>query len=522
MTKPEPHDLVGPASIAGPTGLAMEARSITKNFDGVAALRGVNFSIQRGEVHGIVGQNGSGKSTLVKVLTGYTVPGEGSELKLWGRSVPFPIVSAAEIGIAVIHQDLGLIPELSVMENIIVSIGFGKKTRFIHRIDWKSEAKLCRKALAVFDLSLDPLTLVRDLSPAQRAGVAIVRALRQLQESEAQDQILILDEPTVYLPKEESDLLATLIRRLANNGVSVILISHDLREVRNTCDRVSIIRDGIVRATVDPQDTDRRELIRLMVGHDVDEYYPPPKERSATAEIVLRLEGVSGGGVHGVSLDLHENEIVGITGLAGMGQDALPYLIMGLIPMTAGSLEFLGTKNWKPDARRNITHGLVLVPADRNRFGLWRDGRVWENLTISNLRQYIVRGALRKNLEIAAARNLIGRFGVRPANPDLPIKNLSGGNQQKAVMAKSLQASPRVALLHEPAQGIDANGVKEVLTIVRDAAAAGASVLMFSSDYEKLAHMCDRVLILDTGRVTKELSDREITEGGIINACLAA
>lgn len=507
----------GPVAARPP---ALRLTGLRKSFGGIHALRGVDLTVEPGEVHGLIGVNGSGKSTLVKVLAGYHAP-DGGDMELWGEAVTVTAGGNSASGMAVIHQDLGLVPDLSVAENMMVSVGFGERAGVIRRIDWRAEKRRCQQALDEFGVEVEAAARVGDLTQAARAGVAIVRAIRQLRESGSPNQILVLDEPTVYLPKGESERLCAQVRSFAASGVSVILISHDLREVQATCDRISILRDGVVRDCVSAGELTSHDLVRLMIGQDLDAFFPDPPDADQDTQAVMRVTGMSGMLTQDVSFDIRRGEVLGVTGLAGMGQDELPYLAVGMQDMVSGCVELDG-KEWAPEPHSALRRGVVVVPADRSRFAVWRAGRVWENLTLPVLASHTVRGRLSKTKELRAARELIAKFGVQPADPHLPLSALSGGNQQKVVMAKALQVDPKVLLLHEPTQGVDAGGARDILEIIRAAASGGAAVAMFSSDYEQLAHMCDRVLVLVSGRIVRELSREGLSEERIAHACHAA
>jgi ribose transport system ATP-binding protein len=482
----------------------------------VQALAGVDLRIGAGEVHGLVGENGSGKSTLVKILSGYHAPDAGS-VRLWGRDVQFPVRSPRSYGVDVVHQDLGLVADMSVVENF--SAGGGWSGRRWRPIRWGADRRRLRELSARFGLDVDPDRPVSELGPPERAMLAIVRAVRQLEDAHGR-ALLILDEPTAYLTTAEVDRVIGLMRSVREAGASVIFISHRLGEILEVCDRVSVLRDGHLVATADAASLTQAEVIRLMLGRDLGDFYPEKNAADAT-DVVLSAVGVSGHGVHDVSVEARSGEILGLTGLAGMGHDALIELMAGASTRSAGTLEVDGTRVAAPGVRPMLREGVVLVPANRQRDGVWLDATAIENASLPVLGRYFRRGVLRKREEAADTAAIMRRFDVRPPLPDRPVSAFSGGNQQKIVLGKWLQRDPRVLLLHEPTQGVDAGAKKEILEIVKGVAAAGAAVVIASAEYEQLASVCHRVLVLRDGRVESELAGADVTEDRILELCHA-
>ena len=479
---------------------AVELKNVSKSFDGVTVLHGVHLSILPGEIHGLVGENGSGKSTLVKILGGVHSPDRGAEISLRCN------------GLAIVHQDLALVESMSVADNVGIVTGFERG--LASPINRRREARIVRALAAKVGISLDPACLVRDLSPAERSVVAILRALRQLGEGN-RGNVIVLDEPTAALPRGESIRLLDLLRRMARNGTAVLYVSHRMHEVLSVCDRISVLRSGHLVATRDAGQSNEAEIVRLMLGYDLGEFYPA-KHVSTNAAVRLEVRNLTAGAVSGVSFRANVGEIVGITGLAGMGQDDIPYLIAGGRTRLNGEVSVDGIKvdGSAGSARRA---GIELVPGNRQRDALWLGGTAGENLTLSHLRK------LWRGLRISARRerefaeNEMRLYSVRPLSPSLEITKFSGGNQQKIVLARVLRQNPRVLLLHEPTQGVDAGAKKEILNVVRSAADEGATVVVFSSDSEEVAQLCHRVLIMRYGTIAATLEPGEVSEDRILS-----
>jgi ribose transport system ATP-binding protein len=481
---------------------ALEVRNLSKHFGGARALDGVSLTVLPGEVHGLLGENGSGKSTLIKVLAGYHAPDTG-ELHVRGEEVKLPLPPGRfrELGLSFVHQDLGLIPSLSVVENLRIAehdrIG---RPWFV---SWRDER---RRARAVFDrhgVSLRPEAKVAALSPMERALLAIVRAVEGLPDRRG---VLVLDEPTVFLPKTGTEQLFDLVRDIAAAGSSIVFVSHDLDEVHEITDRVTVLRDGRVVGTVVTRETTKARLVQMIVGRDLEELqaerHDLRRERVSTS-----VDGLRGGRLRDVSLELHRGEVLGVTGLAGSGFEDLPYLLYGARPAEAGTLRLEGRELdlTALTPAQALRAGVALLPGDRQRDGAVGSLSVTDNVTLQKLDDYYAAAALQRRRMVADARALCREFDVRPANPRVTYSSLSGGNQQKAMLAKWLQLKPDLLLLHEPTQGVDVGARQQIFGMVREAAAGGASVLCASSDYEQLALLCDRVLIFGLGIVVREL-----------------
>jgi len=487
-------------------------KNVSKSFEGVRVLEGVDLSILPGEIHGLVGENGSGKSTLVKILGGIHTPDRGSEIFLRGNAMSLPMRNAQRDGLAIIHQDLALVESMSVADNVGISTGFERP--MAAPISGRRENKLVRTLAETFGLDLDPERMVSELSPAEQSVVAILRALRQLGEGDS-GNVIVLDEPTAALPRSESIKLLDLLRTMADNGTAVLYISHRMHEVLSLCDRISVLRSGKLVATRNAADSTESKIVELMLGYELGEFYPE-KRLGSNGGLRLEVTGLSHGNVSDLSFNAHEGEIVGVTGLAGMGQDEIPYLIAGGHTRLHGQVHVNGVKvDGSPRSAKKA--GLELVPGNRQRDALWLGGTAAENLTLPFLSKFWSKFRISSRRERQFAEFEMRRASVRPLLPSLQITKFSGGNQQKVVMARTLHQTPRVILLHEPTQGVDAGAKKEILNVVRQVADDGATVVVFSSDSEEVAQLCHRVYIIRYGSIAAELSPGEVSEDRILS-----
>jgi ribose transport system ATP-binding protein len=492
---------------------ALAASAVSKSFGGVTVLDRFSLNISPGEIHGLVGENGSGKSTLVKVLAGIHAPDPGSEVTVWGQPLRFPVTRPQSYGVAVVHQDMGLVDTMTVAENIGVSSSFGARALLpIHR---RSEIRIAEQTLGKLGITIDPRNVLGDLAPTERAAVGIARALRECRH-QGEGQFLILDEPTAALPSEESRRLLEIIRNLAREGGSVLLIGHRLKEVLEVCDRITILRNGSKVATVAADKTSERQVVASMLGYELENFYPKSQRRTATSE-VLRVEEISGRILSEVTFSVLAGEVVGVTGLSGMGHDELPYLVTGFAPRRGGSVAVDG-RHIGRGIRAALAAGVSLVPGNRQRDALWMQGTAQENLTIPFLKQLTTPVGLYPRRQRFFAAEQMKKFDVRPRRLRLLMQNFSGGNQQKIVLSRSLASNPRVLVLHEPTQGVDVGAKRDLHQFIRNAAEDGAGVLMCSSDAEEIAESCDRVLILRFGKIVSVLDRSELSRDRLAQA----
>jgi ribose transport system ATP-binding protein len=501
---------------------ALEARHISKSFGGTRALDAASIELRRGEVHCLLGQNGSGKSTLIRILAGFHAPDPGGELVVGGRPVPLPLPPGRprELGLRFVHQDLGLIPSLSVVENLRLDELATVRRR---HISWRRERKRARQSLARFGVDIRPRATVASLTPLQRAQLAILRAV------DSTPEVLVLDEPTAFLPRSEREQLFALVRGIAARGRSVLLVSHDLGEVSEVADRVTVLRDGRVAGTREAGLIGAADLVELVVGRRLE----PLDNRSAatpqgpahvqrrTTPRAIRIVGLSGRVVRDAALELHAGETVGLAGLAGSGFDEIPYLLFGAGARRAGHIT-LGSGEHDLTTmtpKRALGAGMALVPADRARDGAVGSLAVEANVTLNVLDRYVgARGLDRRRL-LRDAASLLKEHRITPSEPRAAFEALSGGNQQRALLAKWLQAEAPLLLLDEPTRGVDVAARQEIATAIRGLAARGMAVLCASTDHELLAAICDRVLIFSGGAVVLQLAGDEVTKHRITERC---
>jgi ribose transport system ATP-binding protein len=486
----------------------LEVAELSKTFPGQRALDKVDLAVAAGEIHALLGQNGSGKSTLIKVLAGYHAPDAGATIHVDGEPLRMGMPGAGhELGLRFVHQDLGLVSTLNVIDNLALTRGY--RVSSFGRIDWRAEAVLARLALTDIGLDVDPFASLESLSQAERAGLAIARAVH---DDEGGTKVLVLDEPTAALPADEVGHLFTVLRRLRERGVGVVLVSHHLEEVLAIADRVTVLRDGKRVGTVPRAELDHDRLVQLIVGRAVA---VPPARAAATrddGEACLQVESVSGGSIREVSLDVARGEVVGISGLDGSGRESIIPLLSGQRPRDAGQV-LVGSKDVASGSPVGaLRAGMAFVPSDRAQAGIFATMSVRENLTIARLRQLRRFGRIRAEAERAETSDWIERLHLVTTGTEAPAATLSGGNQQKVVLGRSLRLQPSVLLLDEPTQGVDVGARNEVHGIIEQAVADGMAVLVASTDTDELVRLCDRVLVLQGGLVVRTLHrDHDLT-----------
>ncbi len=482
-----------PAQVGRPSEVVLGIRNLNKRFGGVHALDSFDLDLYGGEIHGLLGQNGSGKSTLIKILAGYYAPEAGGSCTIDGEAVALPLRHPEEHGLAVIHQDLGLIDSLSVMDNLGIGVRYGH--RGLGLCNWKSERRECSKLLDEFQLDIDPEALTGEISQSARAIVAVARAVRTLR-SEAHVNGFLLDEPTAYMPATESARVMTLMRSVASMGAAVVFVGHRLEELLAVTDRITVLRDGRKVGTVSNGSGVRDQLLEMMLGQVVKkEVAGSPCTGTGVSEqdVALRVESLSGRVAENVSFVARKGEIVGLTGLVGMGHEEVPYLIAGAVPVRGGCATASRGRAVGQSPGKSFREGVVLVPGDRRREGIWLDATATENITLPNLKRYFV-GWLRRNREYQRANALMKEFHVRPPDAGMRLTQFSGsGNQQKILLAKWLQGEPAVLLLAEPTQGVDVGARHEVHQIVRENCSArrgsGRPIFRPRGTYGSSAHV---------------------------------
>jgi ribose transport system ATP-binding protein len=485
-------------------------RGLSKRFGATLALDDVDLDIAAGEIHALCGGNGSGKSTLIKALVGVHRGEPGGEIHIRGERVAAEHMTAAaahRAGIRVVHQDLGLFPDLTVAENL--SLGSGFETGAGARIRWGQVRARAAELIERFEIDTTPTAALGSLSRATQTQVAIARAL-QGDESEP-GALLILDEPTTALPAHEVDLLVAALRRYAAQGQAILYVSHRLDEILSLTDRVSILRDGRMAGTWQTADLTEEELIRLIIDRELAEVSPRDRAAAASGSDLLRVEDLWSGPLRGVDLRVREGEIVGLAGLLGSGRTELLRAVFGDAPTTRGRVVLDGRPVRFRHPRDAVRAGVAMVPEDRLTDAAFVDMPIYANMAMTRLRRYWRRLRMGDAAMRSDADGLARRYRVKAASTTAPLSSLSGGNQQKVVMARWLQSAPRLLLLDEPSQGVDVGARADIYTIVREACDAGAGALVAAADLEELAQVADRVVVLRDGRVAAEVTGADIT-----------
>ncbi len=514
-------DQAAPASAADSALPALEASNLAKSFGGVRVLHGVDLAINAGEVVALLGENGSGKSTLVKILSGYHEPEPGGSLKMNGVNVPLPVPlgQARTVGLSFVYQDLGLAPDLQVVENLFAGHRVTSGGGSFARIKWRAEREQARQIFESYGVELDPSAQVGRLRPTSQALLAIVRAAEELREYrreyEQSGGVLVLDEPTVFLPEHEKVFLFDLVRRVVADGFGVLFVSHDMTAVREIAHRAVVLRDGAKAGDVAVATASDADLIELVSGHRLDRSAieqattnAPGAAVETGGDVVLSVKDVHGGRVHGITFDLHAGEILGIAGLLGAGSEDLPYVLFGNGDGAGGELTL---PDWSGDISdlspsRAIKLGMALVPADRKRQGAVADLPVALNMLSLSLESFMQSGFLRVDKLIGVANQRAETYDVRPRDASLNMSALSGGNQQKVLLSRWLEQNPRVLLLHEPTQGVDVATRHQIYELMRTRAAQGVAILWVSTDFDELATMSHRILLCAHGQIAGSMA----------------
>lgn len=498
---------------------ALRVLGLSKAFGETQALGGVSFDLERGSIHALLGGNGSGKSTTVKLLAGVE-RADGGELEVDGQGMAARAMSPArarEAGLRFAHQQAATFPGLTVAENLAIGRGFVHDA--LGRVRWRALHRRSGQLLERFGIDAHPGTQLGELSPASRAMVAIARALQD--QEDAYDGVLVLDEPTASLPASEVRLLLEALRRYAAAGQTILYVTHRLEEVLEVADRATILRDGRLVATVERAAINHESLVELIVGRRVERELSQLGRAHAGGEL-LRATDLSGGRVRGASFSLAGGEIVGIAGLLGSGRSALLRMVFGAAPVEGGELELEGRAVRFDTPRAAMRAGVAYVPEDRLSEGAFPELTVAENLSIAVAGRYSRGVRWQHRRERREVRALVDAYGIKVASIDAPFTSMSGGNQQKTVLARWMQREPKLLLLDEPTQGVDMGARAEIWKLVRAAVGRGAAALVVSSDFEELARVTDRVLVLRDGLIAAELSGAELTEENIDHSTLTA
>ena len=485
----------------------LRLKGISKTFPGVRALEGIDFDLNPGEIHALMGENGAGKSTFVKILSGLYRPDEGV-IVLDGVTVEILNPSHARLlGVSPVHQELHLEPYLSVAENIFLG---RQPIGRLGLVDYRSMNREAARLLDDLGASIDPTRLVGSISTAQRQIVAIARAIS------IRCRVIIFDEPTSSLTEREAALLFQAIRRLSAQGIGVIYISHRMEEIFRLCDRVTVLRDGRYVATKPVAETSMRDLIAMMIGRDLSELFR--KEQAPIGDTVLEVRGVCARGLlDNVSLTVRKGEIVGLAGLVGAGRTELARAIFGDLAIDAGTLAIGGEPILRAHSpRAAIAAGIGLVPEDRKEQGVVTELSVRQNVGMALLKSLSRFNIVNAAAERRLAERYVARLAIKTPSIDQKTLYLSGGNQQRVVIAKWLALQPKVLIVDEPTRGIDVGATADIHALLCDLAKQGMAILMISSDMAEILAMSDKILVMRQGRIEGELSREEATQERIM------
>lgn len=483
----------------------LKLKNLTKYYPGVAALKQVNLEIYKGEIHALVGENGAGKSTLIKMIAGASAPSMGKicvSEKEYGSFTP---AQAQEQGISVIYQEFNLVNELTVYENIYM----GRFLKKGFRLDREAMRRETVDLFRQLDIQIPPDTLVKNLTVGYQQMVEIAKAISK------KVNILIMDEPSAPLTNAEVEAMFRIVRKLKRQGVTILYISHRMEEIFELCDRVSVMRDGQLLRTMEVENTNEEELIRLMIGRELVNTYPE-KRGTPEAETAMELRNVSGNGVKGISLSLHRGEILGLGGLVGAGRTELAELIFGMAPLETGEILLNGKPVSIKSPRDAIAQKISLIPEDRKRYGAILALSVKDNIVLTMLKAISRNTVIRRKKERELAERCVKTLNIKTPSIRQNVNHLSGGNQQKVVFAKWIATDADILILDEPTRGIDVGAKYEIYQIMNDLAARGKSIIMISSDMPELIGMSDRIVVLAEGKLRGELKKEEFSQERIM------
>ncbi|KGQ29713.1 ribose ABC transporter ATP-binding protein RbsA [Gallibacterium anatis] len=483
--------------------------NICKSFPGVRALYNAGLSVYPGKVMALMGENGAGKSTLMKILTGIYSKDSGS-IHYQGQEVTFKNPKMSQLaGISIIHQELNIIPNLTIAENIFLGREFTNK---FGGIDWKKMTTESEKLLKRLKIKHSPTTPVEQLSLGELQMIEIAKALS------FDAKVIIMDEPTDALTDTETDALFNVIRELKQQNCGIVFISHRMQDIFTICDDVTVLRDGELIAERSLKEINEEQLIELMVGRKLSEQYPHIE--SPIGDTVLEVKNISGCGVHNASFKLHRGEILGISGLMGAGRTELMKLIYGALPKTAGEV-FLKQKQLSIHSPQDgLNNGIVYISEDRKGDGLVLGMSIKENMTLTALKQLTKHYSINHKAEKMTVNDFILLFNIKTPSMDQTIGLLSGGNQQKVAIAKGLMTRPDVLILDEPTRGIDVGAKKEIYQLINKFKEEGMSIIIVSSDMPEIIGMSDRVLVMNNGEIRAEYLRNEVTQEKLLTAAI--
>lgn len=488
----------------------LEMKNICKSFPGVKALQNVDFQLKPGEIHALLGENGAGKSTLIKVLGGIYHPEEG-QIFIDGKEVAITDVnSARDNGISIIHQELVLVPYMTVAENIFL----GREPMGKFGVDFAQMRERAQKMLDQFDLGIAADTLVANLSIAQQQMVEIVKAIS------FNCRILVMDEPTSSISDKEISALFDIMRNLARQNVGIIYISHKMSELGEVCDRVTVLRDGTYVGTRDVATTPKDDLIAMMVGRELDQYYT--RDHVKSDEVVLKCVDIDDGRkkhkrVDHVSFEVRKGEIVGFAGLVGAGRSETMQCVFGLTPGATGEIYIEGRQAHIHSAVDAMKQGIAMVPENRKAEGLYHQQSVRFNSTIEVLEQFISKLRVNDKREEEITQEFIDKMNTKTPSQEQAVSNLSGGNQQKVMIGRWLATAPKILILDEPTRGVDVGAKAEIYEIMNELTKHGVSIIMISSELPEIINMSDRVYVMYDGRLTGCISyDEDLSQEAIM------
>jgi len=493
------------------TNVILKIENICKSFSGVEVLKNVNLSISKGDIHAIVGENGAGKSTLMKIIAGEYEPTKG-KLFVNGEEKHFSSpLDAIKNAIILIHQEFSLIPQLSVYENIFLGRLATRKIaglRFIDKRTMKDEARESLKKIGVSNISVD--SKVSNISVADKQVVEIVKALS------VKPRILIMDEPTAALSLRETKTLFSILKTLKKQGVTIIFISHRLEEIFEIADKVSVLRNGELISTLNIEDSNMDDLVRMMVGRSLKNRFPNKISHNAKEDVLLKVQNASSEPFfRSVSFELKGGEILGIAGLTGCGNSQLGEALFGFRKLK-GNVYFEGQKIQLNNPSQAMKHGILLVPEDRHSLGLVLKLSVRENYSLPNLDFLSKFGFIQLKREKKSVLSMVNGLNVKVTNINQRVENLSGGNQQKVVLGKWIVRSPKILILEEPTRGIDVGSKFEIYKFIYDQVSKGIAVILISSELEEVINISDRILVMSEGRITGELKASEATQEKVL------
>jgi len=481
----------------------LKVEGITKRYGGLTALDNVSLDVKPGEVHALVGENGAGKSTLMKILGAIVEKDEG-EIYFKGKAVDFQYPKESiSAGIAIIHQELSMLPSLNVIENIFM----GRMTSRFGKIQWKKLEAETRKVLEMVDLDVDPFACVNDLSISKRQLIEIAKALS------INARLIIMDEPNSSLSDSETEVLFRVIRELKNQGISIIYVSHKIEEVLVISDRISALRDGKYVSTVDKKKATVDSIIHMMVGRELDR---ERKNNHNIGEIVLEAEKLTGLGFNDVSFNLRKGEVLGFSGLVGAGRSEVARAIFGAEPYTGGTLKIKGETIKYKNPSEAIKSGMAMVPEDRKKLSLFMESPISFNISIAELPRLKSHGLINYKKVNTIIEDFTDKLKIKLGSPDHPVSSLSGGNQQKTILARWLATKPEFLILDEPTHGVDVGAKSEIYDLIHSLATEGLSIILISSELPEILTMSDRVVVMHEGFVTGILEKDEMTEEKIM------